>query len=215
MAILRFLAMMLLVVSPRGGTHGVRVRTVDASGAPFPNVLVIIRSLEGKGEIGRYLTDPSGRTPPIQMDGGLYRLITTCPYGVCQTAIHEFLGSNVPSEIVSTIYVNPSDLNGEIVGAPRVRLALLDSAGRPEVGAHVLVRDEAAKWERWYVTDRKGSATVELLADPSVLVVVYDNKLVSEEVGVTCGSAKIASHPAEQCRTINPSQTVTLHLGHR
>jgi hypothetical protein len=211
MTILQLLVMTLLVIG-HSETRTV-VRTVDMSGAPFPNVLVIVGSLDGKGEIARYLTDQSGHTPPIPLDAGLYRLIVTCPYGLCRTAIHEFLGSNAPSEMVTKVDFNPPHANGEVfVGTDKIRLVLLGHEGRPEVGAHVLIRDRSAKWEKWYVTDDQGSATVELVDDPAVLVIIWQNTL-SEEVGLTCEPAYGNGPPTADCRKVKPWEPLRLQLG--
>ena len=39
------------------------ITVVDSTGAPVPNVLVIVRSLDGAGEHGRFLSNQSGIIP--------------------------------------------------------------------------------------------------------------------------------------------------------
>src|SRR5437867_2371784 len=89
---------------------GSPIRIVDANGKPFPDVLVIVKSLSGKGEIGRYLTNKDGQTSQIQFDDdGLYRVIAVCPYGHCQTTVHEFIGTEIRNELLITVPIKPTD----------------------------------------------------------------------------------------------------------
>ena len=202
------LIMLLLAVLP--GTNTSIIRTFDESGMPFPNVLVIIKSLEGGGEVARYLTDQDGCTPKIQLNGGLYRVIATCPYGLFRTTIREFLGSDVPSELTIYVPANPSDINGEIIGAPHIRLVLETANGKAS-GAEILIRDPEAKWEKWYVADGEGSAEVELPADPSVVVVVFGGKVSSQVVWESMMKQEEDKKPQGVQRS-KPLKTVTLRL---
>lgn len=196
-------------LSPPVG-HSSVVRTVDQSGVPFPNVLVIIQSFDGKGEIGRYLSDRQGRTPHFQLGPGLYRLILTCPYGLCRTTVREFLGAKAPSEIIEKIELKPTDLNGEILGAPKIRLKVFSLDGKPRVSVHVLVRDPSAKWVKWYLTDGEGSAIIDLLNDPSVVVILGNQNITTKEFGLTCtNEGSTASTP--NCRTVSPGQEVRVY----
>ena len=65
------------------------IHITDESGAPFPNVLVIIKSLDDNVEVGRYISDCDGQIPPINFSHSLYRVIATCPYGLCRTTVRE------------------------------------------------------------------------------------------------------------------------------
>jgi hypothetical protein len=206
-----FLIMLLLALLPDAKTS--IIKTVDASGAPFPKVLVIVKSLEGEGEVARYLTDQDGRTPKIQLSSGLYRVIATCPYGICQTTVREFLGSDVPSELTLEIPVNSTDLNGETVGAPRIQLVLETANGKAS-GAHILIRDPEAKWEKWYVADATGSAEVELVSDPSVVVVIFGGKVSSQVVSFAHMNQEENKKP-QGIRSGVSLKTVTVRLGER
>lgn len=201
--------MLLSYLSFPSTSHGSTVRTVDESGAPFPNVLVIIQSFDGKGEIGRYLSDQKGRTPPFQLGLGLYRMILTCPYGVCRTSVREFLGAKAPSEIVEKLELKPTDLNGEILRAPKIRVKVLSWEGKPQPGAHILVRDPKAKWEKWYVTDSVGSAMIELLSEPTVVVVVGTQSVTTREFGLTCAS-DLSTASTPNCQTVSPEEVVRI-----
>lgn len=185
-------------------------KTVDATGAPFPNVLIIVKSLEGEGEMARYLTGPDGRTPTIRLSSGLYRVIATCPYGLCRTTVREFLGSDMPSEIVIPVSVNPTDLNGEIVGGTPVRLLLEVPHGKAS-GAHILVRDPEAHWEKWYVADKGGIVQIELPSNPSTVVVIYNGKIFIREVSASTTNHK-QTVKTQNKQLAKPTRTVILHL---
>lgn len=208
-----FLVMFFLSVW--SGAHSTGVRTIDASGAPYPNVLVIIKSLEGAGEIGRYLTDQDGRIPNVKLDDGLYQIITTCPYGTCRTAVHEFIASDVTSEITLKVELNPSDIGGEIIGAPKIQLTLVTPDGRPAAHARVFVRDQDATHEKWYIADDKAGVTIELVDDPSVLVIVYANQATIREIGLDCKSQRAGFSAVKECLTVNPLQGARLVVAPR
>lgn len=209
MQFVRLLTLLAYALFPSVG-HSSAVRTVDQSGAPIPNVLVIMQSFDGKGEIGRYLSDENGRTPRFQLGPGLYRLILTCPYGLCRTSVREFLGAEAPSEIVEKVELKPSDLNGQVLGAPKLRVKVFSSEGKPELGAHVLVRDPKAKWEKWYVTDGEGSAVIELIGDPTVVVIVGSQSVVTREFGLTCAN-DLSTASTPDCKTVLPEEVVRMY----
>jgi hypothetical protein len=171
----------LILVSPATATT-LRVRVVDASGAPFAKVLVIVKSLQGGGEVARELTDANGRTTAIDVRDSLYRIIATCPYGLCATVVREFLGKRLTAELLITVPFLPTDGDGVLVGAPRLRIVLKLANGSPVAGAHVLVRDGQAKREQWYVADEHGVAVIELLDDPVVLVAIHDGTVSSLQI---------------------------------
>ena len=62
---------MIFLLPAMGEARTLKVRTLDESGAPFSNVLIIIRSLDKYHEEGRYLTDAKGETTELQVDSGL------------------------------------------------------------------------------------------------------------------------------------------------
>jgi hypothetical protein len=163
-----------------------KLRVVDASGAPFAKVLVIVRSLEGGGEITRDLTDANGRVPEIDLRNGLYQVIATCPYGLCDTVVREFLGGRTTGEILITVPVKPSDTEGMLLGSPRVRTVLKLPNRSIASGVHLLVRDLKAKREKWYVTDEHGAAIIELLDDPVQLVAIHDEAVFTLQLETGC-----------------------------
>jgi len=185
------------------------IRTLDSNGEPFSNVLIIIKSLDDRTEVGRFLTDSSGRCPRVALGPGLYRVIALCPYGLCATTVCEILGTSAPSELELLVPVNPTDLSGEVVAAPRVNLVVVTPTG-PAGGARLLVRDPEARREEWYRTDENGRAQIELPTDPSVVVVVYGGKVDSHRVTADTVSRENDDRP-KQTHPASP-RTITLRL---
>ncbi len=164
------------------------LRVEDASGARLKDELVIVQDLNGRErEVLRALTDQNGYIPVPDLKPGLYRAIATSPYGLWETEIREFLvEEGSPLEVVLKVRPMPTHGYGDIVtvGAPQSELRVLDSTGLPVSGAAVLVRDRNATpyLERWYQTDAKGLAKIELTSSPTIVVVVYQNKLTIKEI---------------------------------
>lgn len=67
--VLMSVALTFSLASEGRGSFGIRV--VDPSGAPFPDVLVIVKSLEGEGEMFRALTDATGSVSGRKLPFGL------------------------------------------------------------------------------------------------------------------------------------------------
>jgi hypothetical protein len=171
------------------------VRVTDQSGTPFSNVLVIVKSLDKNNEVGRYLTTKDGRTPPMHLEQGLYRVIATCPYGVCQTTVREFFGSQFLPEMELQVTVKPTDEVGQLVNAKKIRLVLQSKNQATLEGLHILVRNPSATRGERYVTDRKGNVDIELPSDPAIIVVVQDKKALLYRIGTTCPVEYIPTYP--------------------
>jgi hypothetical protein len=81
----------------------------------------------------------------------------------------------------------PTHGYGDIVtvGKRTRDIQVLQASGQPAVAAEVLVRDREATFnlERWYKTDASGKAKIELVGTPTILVIVFEGILVSQEVG--------------------------------
>jgi hypothetical protein len=147
---------------------------------------VIVQDLDHRErEIVRVLTGESGEIPTINLDPGLYRVIAAAPYGLWQTQIREFLVNDTPVRLVLRVDAMPTHGNGDIVtlGATHTFLRVLDPDGHPAVDAQVLVRDKSATLhlERWYKTDASGSAKVEVVGNPLVVVVIFGKTLMTHE----------------------------------
>ncbi len=164
------------------------LRVEDASGARLKDELVIVQDLNARErEVLRALTDQNGNVPVPDLKPGLYRAIATSPYGLWETEIREFLvEEGSPLEVVLKVRPMPTHGYGDIVtvGAPQSELRVLGSTGLPVSRAAVLVRDRNATpyLERWYQTDAKGLAKIELTSSPTIVVVVYQNKLTVKEI---------------------------------
>jgi hypothetical protein len=178
------LVLLAIVFSPCAFAGRVSLSVKDASGAPFPKVLVIIRRLEFKGEVLRGLTDREGIVPGVDLQPGLYRVIATYPYGLWSTGVREFLVTSEPLNLSITLHSTPTTDDIGFIGAPSRTVHVVDRNGNPISGAEVLVRDETATHEMWYTSNSMGDAEVELFADPTILVVVDPPYLVERSISV-------------------------------
>jgi hypothetical protein len=178
----------LALLAPPAPQTAPTLRVEDTGGAPLKDELVILQNLDDhEREMLRALTDRDGNVPVPDLKPGLYRAIATAPYGLWETQIREFfVAEGRPLEVI--LYVKPMAThgNGDIVtiGAPVTELQVLDSTGSPVSGAAVLVRDREATLylERWYLTNAKGSATIELVGSPTVVVVTSQKLLTTTEI---------------------------------
>lgn len=176
-----FAGVLALLVCSQAGAAPVRLRVLDQTGAAFPEVLVIVKSLAGKGEIFRALTDQTGSVPERDLAAGLYRAIATCPYGICETKVTEFLVGDTPVELELKVDVSPTRGNVAIVGpSNRLKLEVVDAQGKPVASAQVIVRDSKAEYEHWYRTDNKGETDVEPRGTMTTFVVLYNRTLTTE-----------------------------------
>jgi hypothetical protein len=175
----------LAVVMPRESA-ATNIKVVDQSGDPFPNVLVIIRSLDKGNEICRYLTDKDGKIPTVRFEQDLYRIIATCPYGICKTAVSELFGSTIPSDLGIEVEVKSTSIGEVLAGSPRTQLIVESVDHKRLSGLQVLVRDPEALRETWYKTDASGSVEINLPSDPSVVVIAYENALFTYCISKNC-----------------------------
>lgn len=168
------------------------VQVIYPNEEPFPDALVVIKAVDATGEIeiARYLTGANGKIPPLFLEPRAYHITVSCPYGLCSTMTREVFGKNSASEIVLKVPLLPSDVNGQIVGAPKLHLILESSTGERLKDTQILIRDPGAKWETWYNTGKDGSVTVELPAEPSVLVIRSNQTLYDYEISSKCAAAR-------------------------
>jgi hypothetical protein len=164
----------------------VTIQVQSAGGAPVLNDLVIVKSVDKYADVLRALTDKNGNAPPVDLKPGLYRAITTDPYGLWQTAVREFLVKTGQTEmqVVVTTELEPL-LNTVVVGkAAQAHVRVLQADGSAASSAKVMVRsrDLAPNTERWYQTGANGSVAIDLTANPTVVVVVYGDILVTREI---------------------------------
>lgn len=165
----------------------VAIKVEDGAGAPLKEELVIVQDLnDHEREALRVLSDQSGSVPALDLKPGLYRAIATNPYGMWRTEVHEFLLTQSPVKLVLKVEQMGTHGNGDIVtvGVPEAELQVLTQDGQPASGAAVLARDKEAtlNLERRYRTDEHGMVRVQLVGSPTVMVVIYQNKLTTKEV---------------------------------
>jgi hypothetical protein len=114
------------------------------------------------------------------LPAGLYRVIATCPYGICETRVSEFLVGTAPVDIALKVDLSPTRGNVARVGpSNHVRVKVLDAQARSVRSANILVRDPYADDERWYKTNGDGEVDVEPLGI-TVIAVLYNGTLTEE-----------------------------------
>jgi hypothetical protein len=182
------LALLGLVTAGAAATFPVKIKVEDAAGVVLKDQLVIVQDLDNRGhEVLRTLSDQGGNVPPLQLPPGLYRVIATAPYGLWQTSVREFLVGQKSTEVIVRVQAKSTHGYGDIitVGTRRVQLQVIGPDGQPASGASVLVRDRDATLhlERRYKADREGTATIELVSEPTVVLVVYSDLLLTTELG--------------------------------
>jgi hypothetical protein len=160
----------------------------DPSGAPFQNALVILKSLESNQEVFRALADRGGNVPEVDLHPGLYRVITSFPYGLWKTDIREFFVTQAPLNLTLTLGIMATQDNFAVVGAP-IPVQVMDEKSNPIPDALVIARDQAAIYEKRYRTDQHGEARVELISNPTVVIVVSPPNIVENIVNAN-GTAK-------------------------
>ena len=157
------------------------VVALDETGADFPDVLIIVRSLDGGIESFRALTDESGAVPAHELSPGLYQIIATCPYGICRTFVQEFMVASKPIDLKLSLKVAATPGNPITVGPVEHRqVEVQDREGKPLASIQILVRDATSQNVRWYETDANGGARIELEPDGETTVVaIYNEELAS------------------------------------
>lgn len=163
------------------------IKVVDASGAPVKDDFVIVQDLSNReSEMFRALTDVTGtiRTKPLAP--GVYRAIATAPYGLWQTEVREFLVKTTPIELTVRVAPEATHGYGDVVPvrSRNFRLKVLTAEGRPASAADLFVRDKNATLylERRYRTAADGGASIELVANPTIVTVIYKDALWTEEL---------------------------------
>jgi hypothetical protein len=170
-----------MLVAPAGAA-AFRVTTADPAGAPLAGMLLIVRSLEGRGEAFRALTDNSGALAERELEAGRYRILATYPYGAWRTTVREFVVEKNP--VALRLALSPVSTDGKKVAAvkkPRLAVLTVDAKARPVPGIAVLVRDPEATAEAWYQTNAKGEVAIDLSAfTGAVTLVSFDGVVVTE-----------------------------------
>jgi len=201
-----YLALLVILLPLFAHAAPLRVVTVDQTGAGFPDVLVIVKPLEGSGESFRALSDKDGMIPTRDLPSGLYQLIATCPYGLCQTTVREFVVKKEPFDLKLPLAILPTSGNTVTIGHVEHRdVKVEDGDGKPIPSVPLLVRDAVAQNERWYTTGVNGTATIDLPPGAEATVVaVYRGGLVSRDFKVRDGNEKIVLRFNESTKKHDP-----------
>ena len=188
-----YLALFAILLPLFAHAAPLRVVTVDQTGAGFPDVLVIVKPLEGSGESFRALSDKDGIIPARDLPPGLYQLIATCPYGLCKTTVREFVVKKEPFDLKLPLAILPTSGNTVTIGHVEHRdIKVEDGEGKPIPSVPLLVRDAAAQNERWYTTGVNGSAIIDLPPGRETTVVaVHRGVLVSRDFKMSDENEKI------------------------
>lgn len=165
------------------------LRVADSSGEPMKDVLVIVVNLDRGTELSRQLTDEQGRIPKREMQTGLYRAIATVPYGPWTTSVKEFWVSETAADVELMLKPLGTRGYGDIVtlGTTTAVLQVIAADGKAASGAEIVVRDREATLhlERRYKADSEGRTEIELVADPTVVVVAFGGNVKSIELAST------------------------------
>ena len=90
----------------------------DGSGAPLPNALVIVKSLDRKEEIFRGLTNVHGKVSISPVKGKIFRIIASYPDSAFESAIIEATATEISRGITMSLAAEPSDKYGTFVIKP-------------------------------------------------------------------------------------------------
>lgn len=197
---------------PNVGPARTRILVLDDTGAPFPGVLVIITSLPGNTEIGRYLSGRDGRVPSVILRGERYRIVATCPYGFCATLTREVSGSDLAAELRLNVHVKATDLEGELVDSRRISL-MVEIDRRDTSVAHLLVRDPQALREVWYTLAAGGTVNVTLPSDPAVVVVVRGQCVTTYQLASKCPPGQADDSGVAGCLATADQASIPLRVG--
>jgi len=184
LVIVCYLATIALLASGRADAAPLEVKVFDRTKATFSDVLVIIESLDGKGEVFRTLSDANGSIPKRDLAPGLYRLIATCPYGPCETEVREFIVANDPIRLDITVNLKPTDGDGYWEGLHPLRVSVQNSRLQPMDQTIVIVRDSEKNYEKWYKTGADGTVLVEIPDAPMTFVVLCGGTLTSKTISI-------------------------------
>ncbi|HTW81531.1 MAG TPA: hypothetical protein VME23_18440 [Terracidiphilus sp.] len=184
-----FLLVLLVSSASVASAANLKVRVKDGSGAPLPDQLIIVRSLDEPKEVFRVLSDKEGNTPEHDLVPGLYRLISTNPYGAWGTVIREFVIGFSPVSLDVQVPVEPTHGFGDRVPVHtldyvpiHVRVWVVDDEGKPIPKALVLVRSFDLDFEHWYKTSDRGDVKIELPDPPITILGYWQGKLAVTEL---------------------------------
>jgi hypothetical protein len=159
-----------------------RVTTADPGGAALAGTLLIVRSLDGAGELFRALTDASGELPARDLEAGRYRVIAMYPHGPWKATVREFVVERAP--VTLRLALSPLPAEGKkVAAAKKARLSVLtvDAKARAVPDVAILVRNPEATAEAWYQTNARGEVAIDLSTfDRAITLISFHGTIVSE-----------------------------------
>jgi hypothetical protein len=173
------LAALLPVQSSWSAT--VTVRVTDSVGADrLPKILIIVRSLEGKGEITRGLTTDDGVFSVVNILPGLYQAISLNPYGYWRSEAHEFVVTE--KDVLVEFRLKGSVIDQVAFPEQQITVRVVDQKGNAVPGAQVLGRDIEARFMRFNTTDEEGRAKVTIPCGESQISVIYRDIVITRDL---------------------------------
>jgi oligogalacturonide lyase len=185
------------------------IQVVDQANLPLANALVIVKSLDTGRQVGQYITGQEGKTPPIVLDKDLHRITVICPNGTCGNTIKEVHTAPFPGNMVIRALAS-STHQGYVAISKNARVVVQDSNGNALPKIELLVRTADAGHEQWYETNGNGSASVTLLADPSIVTVFVKWTPYVFRFASVCGSTDASKSDGLECVQIDNTVVLTI-----
>lgn len=181
--------LLFLLVAMQSSATKLHIVVFDPTGAHLPDQLVIVTSLDTPKEVFRALSGPKGEVPDHDVAPGLYRAISTHPYGWWKTEVVEFIVGKTPASVELRIEPLGTHGFGDVVwvGPPRpeLKLRFVDAAGNPAPMVSFLARDSEAQQYLWFRANDRGEETIRThdwgLLDPGggvTIVALWKDGLV-------------------------------------
>lgn len=204
-------SVLILSFAHVGQCASATIRAADSIGAEsLPKVLIVVRSLEAKGEVGRGLTDANGLFTVPNLLPGLYQAIGLYPYGYWVPKVREFIvGDN---DVAVELRLTGSVIDEVPVSEHNTKVEVVDQNGKPVPGAVVLGRDLAAKYMKFNTTDAQGRATVTVPCGDAEIAVIYRGKIVRQGVKMTPKAKESSSCGLENLLSNDAGTEVRIHL---
>jgi hypothetical protein len=157
------LFLLYLLATVQASATQLRIVVIDTSGAPLPDQLVIVRSLDTANEVFRALSNPNGKVFDHDVPPGPYQAISTHPYGSWETKVVEFLVGTAPTSLALRIQPTGTHGYGDVVWVgprrPELKLKFEDAAGKPVPMVSFFVRDREAQHWFWSKSNDRGEET--------------------------------------------------------
>jgi hypothetical protein len=165
--------------SLRGAT--VTVQVTDSVGADrLDKILIIVRSLEGKGETTRGLTGADGAFPITNVAPGVYQALALYPYGYWHSAVREFVVTD--KDILVEFRLRGSTVDRVEIPEVQFTVRVVDQGGNGVQGAQIIGRDITATFMKFSKTDGQGRATVSIPCAEAQISIIYNGGVVVRDI---------------------------------